>query len=179
MYLRYSSKVVAPMHWSSPRARAGLKMFEASRLPSEPPAPTIVWSSSIKRITELPTRWSSMIRPFTRSSNWPRYLVPATMAATSSVTTRLFASKSGILRCTILRARPSIIAVLPTPGSPMSAGLFFLRRQRIWIKRSISASRPIIGSSLPARAIAVRSRPKCSRIGVLERDCGAAWRVCV
>ena len=30
MYWRYSSSVVAPMHWSSPRARAGLNMLEAS-----------------------------------------------------------------------------------------------------------------------------------------------------
>jgi len=49
-------------------------------------------------------------------------------------------------------ARPSAIAVLPTPGSPMSAGLFFVRRDRIWMTRSISFSRPMTGSSLPMRA---------------------------
>ena len=42
MYLRYSFKVVAPMHWSSPRLKAGLMMFEASIVPSAEPAPTIV-----------------------------------------------------------------------------------------------------------------------------------------
>src|ERR1044072_4882530 len=34
MYLRYSSRVVAPMHWTSPRARAGLSTLEASIAPS-------------------------------------------------------------------------------------------------------------------------------------------------
>ena len=42
MCSRYSSKVVAPIHWSSPRARAGLKMFDASNEPDELPAPIIV-----------------------------------------------------------------------------------------------------------------------------------------
>src|SRR3954463_6403273 len=36
---RYSSMVVAPTQWSSPRASAGLRRFEASRAPSEAPAP--------------------------------------------------------------------------------------------------------------------------------------------
>ncbi len=31
------------------------------------------------------------------------------------------------------RARPSAIAVLPTPASPTSSGLFLRRRQRVWI----------------------------------------------
>ena len=39
-------------------------------------------------------------------------------------------------------ARPSTMAVLPTPGSPMSAGLFLVRRDRIWMTRSISFWRP-------------------------------------
>ena len=33
------------------------------------------------------------------------------------------------MRC----ARPSATAVLPTPGSPISTGLFFVRRDRIWM----------------------------------------------
>ena len=53
MYLRYSSSVVAPMHCSSPRASAGLSMFEASIAPSAPPAPTMVCSSSMKMIDVL------------------------------------------------------------------------------------------------------------------------------
>ena len=54
------------------------------------------------------------------------------------------------------------MAVLPTPGSPISTGLFFVRRERTWITRRTSSSRPITGSSLPASAASVRSRPKRS-----------------
>ena len=44
------------------------------------------------------------------------------------------------------------MAVLPTPGSPISTGLFLVLRERIWIVRRISSSRPMTGSSLPLRA---------------------------
>ena len=36
---------------------------------------------------------------------------------------------SGTLFSTMRCARPSAMAVLPTPGSPISTGLFFLRRR--------------------------------------------------
>ena len=49
-------------------------------------------------------------------------------------------------------ARPSTMAVLPTPGSPISTGLFLVRRASTWMVRRISSSRPITGSSLPSRA---------------------------
>jgi hypothetical protein len=62
------------------------------------------------------------------------------------------------MRC----ARPSTTAVLPTPGSPMSTGLFFVRRERICMIRSISFSRPTTGSSLPSAASLVRLRPNWS-----------------
>ena len=51
MYFRYSSSVVAPTVCSSPRASIGFSMFDASIDPSAAPAPTTVWSSSMKRIT--------------------------------------------------------------------------------------------------------------------------------
>ena len=54
------------------------------------------------------------------------------------------------------------MADLPTPGSPMSIGLFFLRRPRISITRAISMSRPTTGSSFPSRAAFVRSYPNSS-----------------
>ena len=41
------------------------------------------------------------------------------------------------------------MAVLPTPASPSSTGLFLVRRQRIWMTRSISLRRPMTGSSSP------------------------------
>ncbi len=50
------------------------------------------------------------------------------------------------------------MAVLPTPGSPISTGLFLVLRLSTWMTRLISSSRPMTGSSLPSRAIAVRSR---------------------
>jgi hypothetical protein len=50
-YLRYSSSVVAPMQCSSPRASAGLSMLPASMAPSALPAPTMVCSSSMNRMT--------------------------------------------------------------------------------------------------------------------------------
>ena len=83
------------------------------------------------------------------------------------------------------------MAVLPTPGSPMRAGLFFVFRPRIWMTRSISFSRPMTGSSLPARAASVRLMPSWSTVGVLlarfvswagpaEEDCDrtrmTSWR---
>ena len=112
-----------------------------------------------------------------RSSNWPRYLVPATIMARSSTTMRRSRSSSGTLPSTISWARPSTMAVLPTPASPSSTGLFLVRRQRIWMTRSISFARPMTGSSLPWRASSVRSRPKLSRAGVLDLPLlGAAVR---
>lgn len=56
-------------------------------------------------------------------------------------------------------AYPSAIAVLPTPGSPMITGLFFVLLDKIWIQRRISSSLPITGSSLPRLANSVRSLP--------------------
>ena len=44
------------------------------------------------------------------------------------------------------------MAVLPTPGSPISTGLFLVRRASTWMVRRISSSRPMTGSSLPSRA---------------------------
>ncbi len=75
----------------------------------------------------------------------------------SSDSTRLLFSDSGTSPLTMRWARPSTIAVLPTPGSPISTGLFLVRRCRIWMVRRISSSRPMTGSSLPFRARSVRS----------------------
>ncbi len=165
MNLRYSSIVVAPMHWISPRLRAGLSMFEASIAPSAPPAPTMVCNSSMKMMMSGFSRISAMIC-LRRSSNWPRYLVPATTLARSRVMISLSRSRLGTLFCTMREAKPSTMAVLPTPGSPISTGLFFLRRLRIWITRSISRSRPMVGSRPPCLAISVMLRPNCSRTGL-------------
>ena len=114
---------------------------------------------------------SSFITAFILSSNWPRYFVPATSAARSSVTTRLSWRTRETFFWTMRLARPSAIAVLPTPGSPMRTGLFFFLRLNTWATRSISFSRPTTGSSFPSMASFVRSRPKLSRTGVFDLSC--------
>ena len=101
---------------------------------------------------------NSFMMVFKRSSNWPRYFVPATMSERSSERMRLSARNGGTSPSEMRCARPSTMAVLPTPGSPISTGLFFVRRQRIWITRSTSPSRPTSGSSEPSEAACVRSR---------------------
>ena len=76
----------------------------------------------------------------------------------SSASTFLSLRLSGTSPCTMRCASPSTIAVLPTPGSPISTGLFLVRRDSTWMVRLISSSRPITGSSLPLAAASVKSR---------------------
>ena len=135
-----------------------------------------------------------------RSSNSPRYFEPAISAPMSSATTRRSRSDSGTSPETMRWARPSTIAVLPTPGSPISTGLFFVRRLSTWMTRRISSSRPMTGSSLPLRgalgqvdaellerldlvlgrlvgdARAGRGPPRAPRTQLLLRRAGAAQR---
>mmetsp|Transcript_136556 Transcript_136556/g.265616 ORF Transcript_136556/g.265616 Transcript_136556/m.265616 type:complete len:244 (+) Transcript_136556:1871-2602(+) len=162
-YLRYSSTVVAPMTCKSPRERAGFMMFAASMEPPppSPPAPTSVWISSIMRIMFL-SSCTSLMMFFIRSSNSPRYLVPARSMLKSSSMMRFSNRRSGTSPCAIRIARPSAMAVFPTPGSPMSTGLFFCLLARICTVRSISSSLPTNGSMTPAAASLVRSFPNSS-----------------
>ena len=167
IYCRYSSSVVAPIHWISPLARAGLNIFEASSEPDAFPAPTIVWISSIKRMI----LWffsSSFRTAFILSSNCPLYLVPATSEARSSETSRLLNNARETFLWTIRSASPSAMADFPTPGSPIRTGLFFFLRDSTWAIRSNSFWRPTMGSSLPSSAALVISRPKLSRTGVFD-----------
>ncbi len=159
MYSRYSFSVVAPIMRSSPRASIGFSMFAAATLPSPPPAPIRVCSSSMKVMMRPSESLISFSTAFNRSSNSPRYFAPATSAARSSETSCLSFSESATSPATMRCASPSTTAVLPTPGSPMSTGLFLVRRVSTWLTRRISESRPITGSSLPARAISVRLMP--------------------
>src|SRR5713101_6784283 len=145
------------------RASAGLSMLPASIAPSAAPAPTMVCSSSMKRMTCPSLAVTSFSTALRRSSNSPRNLVPATRAPMSSAPMRLSLRPSGTSPSTTRRASPSTMAVLPTPGSPISTGLFLVRRERTWITRRISSSRPITGSSLPLRARSVRSIAYFSR----------------
>ena len=175
MCLRYSSTVVAPMTWISPRDRGGFRMEAASMEPSAEPAPMMVWISSMKRMSSLFFITSAMTF-FMRSSNSPRYFEPATREATSSVQTCLPRRMSGTLPAEMSCASPSTMAVLPTPGSPRMSGLFFWRRASTCITRSTSRSRPMTGSSLPSAASFVRLRPNCSSMEPSSADgppCGA------
>ena len=155
---RYSSSVVAPMSLSWLRARAGLRIFAASMLPSAEPAPDSKCNSSINRITESSPVASSII-PLMRSSNSPRNFVPATTELRSTWKIRLPISLSGTSFFATRIASPSTIAVLPTPASPIKTGLDFVRRQSTVTARSISCSRPITVSRRPSFASVVKSVP--------------------
>ena len=134
-------------------------MLAAFMLPSASPVPTRLWTSSMKRMT-LPSAFTSSTRPLMRLSNWPRNWVPATSAVKSSSWTSLSRSLAGTSPRAMRKARPSATAVLPTPGSPIRQGLFLVRRERICTTRWISFSRPMMLSSWPFRALAVKSVQK-------------------
>mmetsp|Transcript_29626 Transcript_29626/g.89135 ORF Transcript_29626/g.89135 Transcript_29626/m.89135 type:complete len:375 (-) Transcript_29626:140-1264(-) len=146
------------MHRRPPRASAGFKMLPASMAPSAAPAPTNVWSSSMNKIVFVSAD-ASATTSRSRSSNSPRYLVPATSSAISSVWTRQSRSFLGTSPSAMRCARPSAMAVLPTPGSPTRHGFDLRRRRRICTARAISGLRPTHGSSSSSRAICVRSTP--------------------
>ena len=110
----------------------------------------------------------SFITAFILSSNCPRYFVPATKLAKSSVTTRLSNKIRDTFLCTIRKANPSTIADFPTPGSPINNGLFFFLLLNICETRCISPSRPTTGSNFPSVARNVKSLPKLSKTGVFD-----------
>ena len=174
MYWRYSSSVVAPIKCSLPRAIIGLSILAASTAPSALPAPTSVCISSMNKIISPAASSISFRTDCRRSSNCPRYPAPASRLLISRPTTRLFFRLCGTSPLTIRCARPSTIAVLPTPGSPISTGLFLLRRDNTCIHRRISSSRPMTGSSFPSRASCVKSCPNCSS-GFFVFSCGCIY----
>ena len=95
MCSRYSSSVVAPTIRSSPRASIGLSMLPASIEPSPLPAPTTVCSSS-RNVMTCPLEFLISSRTdLSRSSNWPRYCAPATIAPRSSDDQLLVAQRLG------------------------------------------------------------------------------------
>mmetsp|Transcript_53881 Transcript_53881/g.126338 ORF Transcript_53881/g.126338 Transcript_53881/m.126338 type:complete len:235 (+) Transcript_53881:1727-2431(+) len=159
MYFRYSSIVVAPMQRSSPRANIGFRRFAASMAPSVFPAPISRWASSMKSTTRPSASFTSWSTALSLSSNSPRYLAPLISAPTSSAMMRQSFSASGTSPTTTRCAKPSAMAVFPTPGSPTKMGLFLVLRARTCTTRRISSSRPMTGSSLPFSASATRSLP--------------------
>ena len=162
----YSSIVVAPIHFISPLAKAGFKILDASIAPSAPPAPTIVWISSMKIIISS-SFLSSFITFFNLSSNSPLYFAPAIIDVISKTNNLLLLKLSGTSPATIFCANPSIIAVFPTPGSPIKQGLFFILLHNISKTLWVSSSLPITGSSFPSCAFWVKSVLYWSNTGVL------------
>ena len=76
----------------------------------------------------------------------------------------------------ILRASPSAMAVLPTPGSPISMALALVRRASTNSISSISRSRPITGSIFLALALAVRLVQNCM---IMRSNCAVLASVAV
>ena len=150
------------MHLSCPLDKAGLSKLEASKVPPEAaPAPMRVWISSMNN-TALGLSFKDFKTPFKRCSKSPRYLVPASKAPISREYTTASARISGTSFWVMRQAKPSAMAVLPTPASPTNSGLFLRRRHRIWMVRSTSYSRPISGSILPSLASWFRFWVNCS-----------------
>ena len=152
MCLRYSSSVVAPMTCSSPRASAGLSMLPASiaALAAAAPAPTRVCSSSMKTISSSPVRpdlVDDLASAAPRSRRGSGCRRPGRPGRAGRPACR--AASAARRRRTMRWARPSTMAVLPTPASPISTGLFLVRRDRISTVCSISSARPITGSIWP------------------------------
>ncbi len=141
---------------SSPLARAGFSILEASSAPPlAAPAPITEWISSINKMACfcLPRALRTALN---LSSKSPRYFVPASSPPISSEKISESRITSGTSASIIFSAKPSAIAVLPTPASPIKRGLFFLLRQRIWMARVNSRSRPINGSIFPCLARSLR-----------------------
>ena len=105
--------------------------------------------------------------------------MPATREPISNAINRLFFNVSGTSLAIILCAKPSAIAVLPTPGSPINTGLFFVRRDKICTTRRTSFERPIMGSILPSLARCVKLRAKLSRVGVPCDCCLSRCFICL
>ena len=166
-YFLYSDHVVAAMVRSSPRASAGFNRLAASPWPACPPAPIMVWASSMNRMMGVGDDFTSSMSPFSRFSNSPLMPAPACNSARSRVRTVTFFRAGGTSPCAMRSAKPSTTAVFPTPASPVSMGLFWRRRIRMSITCRISVSRPSTGSSLPLLALAVRLTVNWSRFAVL------------
>ena len=115
----------------------------------------------------LPSLVTSFRIFFILSSNSPRYLVPATKLPKFKAITRFLSISCGTFLLTISVAIASATAVLPTPGSPTKTGLFLVRRDKIWITRLISWSRPITGSISPLRTRWFKLTATLSKLGVV------------
>ena len=127
-------------------------MLAKSRLPPPPaPAPFMVCASSMNRIQFFFVS-NAAITSLSFSSNSPRYFDPASKLPISNPQTSKFCKNLGTLLSLISVARPSAMAVLPTPGSPTISTLLLKRLANTVTISSSSVSRPITGSSLSSCA---------------------------
>ena len=153
MRSRYSSSVVAPIMRSSPRASIGLSMLPASIAPSAAPAP----DDRVQLVDERDDLAVGLL-DLVEDGLEPLLELAAELGA-GDHRRRGRARRCACRAATRARRRrrcagPALrrSAVLPTPGSPISTGLFLVRRDSTWTTRRISVSRPMTGSSLPSRA---------------------------
>ena len=123
----------------SPAVRIGLISVARSIVPPVvAPAPTVEWISSMKRMARGRST-SALMTALKRSSKSPRNRVPASSAPVSSENTSASFEQIGhVVAAAVAAARPSAIAVLPTPASPTNTGLFLRRRQSTSIVRCSS-----------------------------------------
>ena len=155
----------------TPLVMAGLIMLAKSKLElPDAPAPRMVCASSINN-TQFFLVSSAVITSLSFSSNSPRYFEPANKLPISNDHTSWFFRNSGTVLAAMRCARPSTMAVLPTPGSPTMSTLALKRRASTVTISSTSESRPITGSRLSFWAMAVRFTQCSSKISV------ACWSV--
>jgi hypothetical protein len=123
------------------RGQRGLEQVgRVQRAARRAPAPMSVWISSMKRIAFGLSTSAASAPPSgaarNRRGTWCRRAARPCRARRPD---RVLGEHSGTSPSTMRQARPSAIAVLPTPASPTSSGLFLRRRHRIWITRSSSS----------------------------------------
>ncbi|MBT3729634.1 hypothetical protein HOF65_02985 [bacterium] len=147
---------------------AGLRILEASKVHSHPPAQIIVCNSSIKSIISFSIFEASSITCFILVSNSHLYFVHATREDISRDKIFLSFIENGTFHSFILRANHSAIAVLPTQGSHTKTGLFLVFLFKIAINLSISSSLQIILSIFHSFASCERFVEKKSNAGVVE-----------
>jgi hypothetical protein len=130
MYLRYSSSVVAPMHWISPRASAGLSTLAGVDRPfgAAGADQRVQFVDEQDRVLGAADFVHHRLDPFLELA---AVLRAGDHHRQVEHDDPLVGSSSGTLPSTTRWAKPSTMAVLPTPASPSSTGLFLVRRQRI------------------------------------------------
>ncbi len=138
-YLRYSSRVVAPVVCGSPRASMGLRIDAASIAPSAAPAPTSVWISSMNRMMSPRVRisLSTFLSRFAEVTAVPR---PGDERAEVERVELLVLDRLRHLALDDLLRRALDHRGLADAGGATRTGLFMVRRDSACMTRSISFS---------------------------------------